>query len=297
MKIAAIAFTEQGQSWQERLGFPVERGITVMRWTQERWREADALLFIGACGIAVRAIAPLVASKTEDPAVLVMDEMGRHIVPILSGHIGGANVLAQRLSELTGAECVLTTATDVRGVPAIDSWAMEHGCAIENPCAIQAVSSGVLAGCRVGVAITERQLKPPFDVTLWLRPRTLVLGAGCRRGLGAQAFETAALDFLDRCGVSLLSVRALASIAQKREEEALLTFAEKYRLDFVTYPAQALAAVPGRFAHSDFVEKTVGVGCVCERAAVLACGVGARLLRGKTAGDGVTLALAGEENT
>ena len=142
MNIRAIAFTEKGQGWQEKLGFPVT------------FAEADALLFIGACGIAVRAIAPLCRDKAADPAVLVMDEMGRHIIPILSGHIGGANDLALLLAERTGAEPVLTTATDVRGVPAIDSWAMKNDCAIENKAAIQAVSAAALAGKSVGVAIT-----------------------------------------------------------------------------------------------------------------------------------------------
>ncbi len=136
MNIRAIAFTEKGQGWQEKLGFPVTRGVPVMQWAREAFADADALLFIGACGIAVRAIAPLCRDKAADPAVLVMDEMGRHIIPILSGHIGGANDLALLLAERTGAEPVLTTATDVRGVPAIDSWAMKNDCAIENKAAI-----------------------------------------------------------------------------------------------------------------------------------------------------------------
>lgn len=85
MNIRAIAFTEKGQGWQEKLGFPVTRGVPVMQWAREAFADADALLFIGACGIAVRAIAPLCRDKAADPAVLVMDEMGRHIIPILSG--------------------------------------------------------------------------------------------------------------------------------------------------------------------------------------------------------------------
>ena len=289
----AVAFTDRGAAWSDRLGVPVERPGSVMAWTQEAFGSTDALLFIGAVGIAVRAIAPHVRSKTTDPAVLVMDERGRHVIPILSGHIGGANELALEIARLTGAEPVITTATDINGVPAIDVWAVKNDCAIENPAAIKAVSARALAGGEVGVMITERTLTPPFPVTLRLRPRTLVLGAGCRRGVDSQAFERAALDFLDRCGVSLLSLRALASIDRKADEQALIDFARKYRLEFLTYTAQALNAAPGVFAHSDYVQRTVGVGCVCERAAVLAS-AGA-LLRGKTVYEGVTLALAGEE--
>lgn len=293
MTVRAIAFTQQGQAWQEKLGFPVERGVPVREWAREAFDTADALLFIGACGIAVRAVAPLVRSKTSDPAVLVMDEAGRHVISLLSGHIGGANALALTIAARTGAQPVITTATDVRGVPGIDNWAVSQGLAIENPEAIKDISAAALAGRPVGVAVTDRTIAPPFPVTLFLRPRTLVLGAGCRRGIDGEEFEQAALDFLARCGVSLLSVRALATIDVKKDEGAFLRFCERYRLPLVTFSAQALRAVPGVFTHSDFVQHTVGVDCVCERAAVLASG--GHLLMGKTAQSGMTFALAGEE--
>ena len=294
MNIRAIAFTDRGQSWSEVLGFPVDRGIPVMQWAREAFSSCDALLVIGAAGIAVRAIAPLVKDKTTDPAVLVMDEAGRHVIPLLSGHIGGANALALEIARRTGAEAVVTTATDLRGVPAIDTWAVAENCAIENPEAIRYVSSAALSGKPVGVAITEREIDPPFPVTLYLRPRTLVLGAGCRKAMDPERFEAQARAFLKECGVSLLSVKALATIEVKKEEPAMVRFCEKYRLPLQTYTAAELKAVPGCFSHSDFVEKTVGVDNVCERAAAAS---GGRLLTGKTILDGATFALAGEEHT
>ncbi len=294
MILKAIAFTERGQAWSGVLGVPVVRGVPAAEWARANFGSADALLFIGACGIAVRTIAPLIKDKTTDPAVLVMDEAGEHVIPILSGHIGGANALAERIAALTGAKAVLTTATDVRGVPAIDTWALENDCAIENPPAIRDVSAAALAGRQVGVAITEREIKPPFPVTLFLRPRTLTLGAGCKRGTDPDAFETNALAFLKSCGVSPLSLRALASIDRKAEEAAMCGFAEKYRLPFLTYSAQSLQSLPGRFAHSGFAEQTVGVDNVCERSAVAGGGV---LLMGKTVFPGMTFALAGEAET
>ncbi len=294
MNIRAIAFTDKGQSWQEKLGFQVDRGIPVHDWTRQHFNEADALLYIGACGIAVRAIAPHVKDKTTDPAVLVMDEQGLHIIPILSGHIGGANALAGELALKTGATPVITTATDLRGVPAVDSWAVENDCAIENPYAIKSVSSAALAEKQVGVAITERLITPPFPVTLFLRPRTLVLGAGCKKGVDPQAFERNALSFMRENGVSAMSLRALATIDIKKDEEALTYFCDKYSLPMLTFSAGELRKLRDSFAHSDFVEQAVGVGNVCERAAVCA---GGRLLVGKTAMDGMTFALAGDENT
>ncbi len=292
-RIRAIAFTDRGQAWEEKLGFPVDRGTPVMQWAREHFDSSEALLFIGACGIAVRAIAPLARDKTTDPAVLVMDEEGKHVISLLSGHLGGANALTLEISRRTGAEPVITTATDLRGIPAVDNWAKEHGCAIENPSAIKHVSSAALAGERVGVAVTERLMDPPFPVTLWLRPRKLVLGTGCRKDLLPEVFEEKAMAFLKENGVSLLSLRAVATIDRKKDEKALMCFCEKYGIPLLTYSAEELRAVPGHFAHSDFVEKTVGVDNVCERAAVLA---GGKLLTGKTSLEGLTLALAGGED-
>ncbi|NLO84811.1 MAG: cobalt-precorrin 5A hydrolase [Clostridiales bacterium] len=294
MILRAIAFSERGELLGAKLGISVDRGIPVMRWASEAFAVSDALLFIGACGIAVRSIAPLVRDKTKDPAVIVMDEAGTFVIPILSGHIGGANALAKEIAEKIGGTAVITTATDVQGVPAIDTWAVANDCAIENPSAIKDISSAALASKPVGVMITERTLKPPFPVTLTLRPRTLTLGVGCKRGITSEHFEACVLAFLKDYGVSLLSVRALATIDLKAEEPALQTFCGRYHLPLRTYTADELSSVSGQFAHSDFVQKTVGVGCVCERAAVLASrGI---LLMGKTAMDGVTLALAGEDS-
>ena len=294
LTLRAIAFTDKGQSWAQILGIDVDRGIPVIEWAKEYFYKADALLFIGAIGIAVRAIAPLVKDKTTDPAVIVMDEAGQHVIPILSGHIGGANALAKKISSLTGATPVITTATDLQGLPAIDKWAVDNNIVIENPYAIKTVSSQALAGKSVGVAITERTIQPPFEVTLYLRPRTLVLGVGCKKGISPDFFEKKALEFLRFNGVSLLSVKALASIDLKKDESALCHFCNKYHICLLTYDAQVLRAIPGTFTHSDFVEKTVGVDNVCERAAVKASG--GILLTGKTEYEGITFALAGEES-
>ena len=120
-------------------------------WTALAWEASDALLFVGAAGIAVRAIAPHVASKATDSAVVVIDEAGRFAVSLLSGHLGGANELAQTVARAAGAIPVITTATDVRGVWAVDTWARCAGLAVSNPEAIKRVSARLLSGGRVAL--------------------------------------------------------------------------------------------------------------------------------------------------
>ena len=264
---------------------------TVGDWAERWFPRADALVFVCACGIAVRAIAPHVRDKAEDPAVLVLDERGQYVIPLLSGHIGGANALARRVAALTSGAAVITTATDVNGLVAVDEWAVENDCAIENLGAVKQVSSAILEGRPVGVAVTEQEQPAPWPVTLWLRPRRLVLGAGCRRGVAPEAAAKAAADFLESAGVSPLSLRAVASIDLKRDEQALIALAERYGVPFLTFSADALRAVPGRFSASERVRLVTGVDNVCERAAVLAAGNGV-LLRSKTLYPGTTFALA-----
>lgn len=262
-------------------------------WAEHAFQSAQALIFVGAAGIAVRAIAPHVRDKMLDPAVIVIDEMARYVIPILSGHVGGANKLAMDIAAMTGARPVITTATDLNAIPAFDTWAAGEHIAIENPKAIKAVASATLSGERVGVAITEREITPPFPVTLLLRPRTLTVGIGCRKNVDREPLEAGLMEFLKSCGVSMLSVEAFASIDLKAQEPALCYLSSKYGIPLKTFPAQALSAVPGEFASSTRVKAAVGVDNVCERAAVLCSG--GRLLAGKTRYTGMTFALAGKD--
>ncbi len=113
--------------------------------------DSDAVIFIGACGIAVRSIAPYVASKKTDPAVLVVDECGKFVISLLSGHLGGANELAENSSaEILEAMPVVTTATDLHHRFAVDVFAKKNNCAILNMKAAKEVSAALLAGKKVG---------------------------------------------------------------------------------------------------------------------------------------------------
>ena len=263
---------------------------TVSDWARQRFLPGNELVFVSACGIAVRAVAPFVKSKQSDPAVVCLDDQGQFVISLLSGHLGGANQLARRIAAVTGGTPVVTTATDVHGKTAVDEWAKEHDCAIENIGAVKRISSSVLDGERVGVAVTDQLAPAPWPVTLWLRPRVLVLGVGCKRGTTMATLKSSLNDFLAGAGVSPLSLCAVASIDLKKDEAGLIGLADSLGVPFVTYSAAELAATPGRFTPSERVKSVTGVDNVCERAAVR-CSGGA-LVRSKTLYPGVTMALA-----
>lgn len=124
--------------------------VNVDDWTREQFGWADHIIFVGACGIAVRHIAPYIRSKKQDPAVLAVDECGTFVISLLSGHLGGANELTHQMAGLLGAIPVVTTATDLHNCFAVDVFARKNNCEILNMQAAKAVSAALLAGKKVG---------------------------------------------------------------------------------------------------------------------------------------------------
>lgn len=306
----AIAAGLRSQGWAARAdrGFGAGK-VDLSRWCEEGFAEADALVFVGAAGIAVRGIAPYVRSKATDPAVVVVDEAASWAIPVLSGHIGGANELARRIARIVGAQACVTTATDVRGRWAVDEWASRQGLLIDDPAAVKAVASRLLAGETVvvagdvvfegkppaGVEVDPEAAEPDVWVGARLHPATLrlvgrscVLGVGCRRGTPAETIERAAKSLFDRLGYDMRALLAVASIDLKADEEGLVEFARRHGARLVTFGAAQLNEQPGDFAASAFVAGVTGCDNVCERSVVAA---GAQVVAHKTVVDGVALAL------
>ena len=312
MKLAIAAFTDRGEALSKRIGKNVTRigaNVTLADWTAARFSDADALLFVGAAGIAVRAIAPHVKSKISDPAVLVADEAGRFVIPILSGHLGGANALAEEIAATLQATAVITTATDLRGVFAVDLWAKAQGMAVLQPERIKRVSAKLLAGETIAVdcpwpiegappegvrlgsdADVTVSVRPERTDALQLVPRCFALGVGCRRGASEAQIEAVFRRFCDKRSVLPEAVSAAASIDRKADEAGLLAFCASHGWPVRFFTAEALQAARGDYSASDFVRETVGVDNVCERSAV--CASGGTLLEKKYASDGVTFAIA-----
>lgn len=324
MKIGILSFSEQGLSLGHTLAAHFSaQGHTARAercqsggldgWTREHFSSDDALVFIGSCGIAVRAIAPHVHSKLTDPAVAVVDELGTFSISLLSGHLGGANRLAEEIAQTIGATPVVTTATDRNQFFAVDTWAKDQGLFIAHPERIKAISAGLLAGEAIGfqsdipvegalppgltrstqnrnIIVTHRRLIE--ETALHLVPPVLSLGVGCRKGTSFQLLEASFKALLAALDVHPAAIAQVCTIDLKAREPGLLTFCQAHSVPLRTYTAQQLLNVPGTFTGSDFVKSIAGVDNVCERSAVLGSGPNSVLLKRKTVFSGVTMALA-----
>lgn len=288
-------------------------------WTGEMFERMEGLLFIGASGIAVRAIAPHLSGKDKDPAVAVMDEKGMFAISLLSGHLGGANELAGTLSNLTGAIPVITTATDVNGKFAVDVFAKKQNLYISSLPMAKAVSAAVLdeepvglvtdfpilgkipaelslmeentpfeGTCGIRIALNEQSR--PFRQTLHLIPRIVAVGIGCRKGVKKEEIAQAVTQALESHHISPHALLQIATIDLKAKEPGLLEFAKELGIKLATYSAGELKRVEGAFTPSAFVREVTGVDNVCERAAVLASA--GKLIQKKKGGNGITVALA-----
>ena len=319
MSTRLLAFTDKGLALAEDLasvlGGSSSRlapGQSLRDWTREAFSECRAIVFVGAVGIAVRAIAPWIKSKDKDPAVVAVDETARFAVPLLSGHLGGANDLARRVAAACGAIAVVTTATDVNGVFAVDEWAKRQNCAVAEIGRIKLVSGALLSGRSAGLysrwpiagqmpegIVTADADGCDFALTLWreadralhLVPRICVLGIGRRRNTPAEDIAAAVDGALDAAGILPQAVCRVCSIDLKKDEPGLLEFCAQRGLPFETFSTETLLAQEGTFTPSGFVRSVTGVDNVCERSAVAGSG-GGELIMKKTAGGGVTVAAA-----
>jgi cobalt-precorrin 5A hydrolase len=302
------------------VGFERLRAVVPLVWNQYR-----GLVFIMATGIVVRQIASLLKHKAQDPAVVVLDERGQYVISLVSGHLGGANRLAETVARITKGRAVITTASDVQNQPAIDLIAQELGLEIENHAMLSPVARRLLedepvwvydperrlephlkAGLN-GVWLDEKPMTPGWDkagVGIWvseylapegsqclnLRPRNLVVGVGCNRGTPADEILNFLRSIFTRERLAVPSVRNLASIDIKSDESGIL---EAGRLlgrpvHFHSRLDIEKMAVPNP---SRVVLAHIGVESVCEATALLSA-QSSELIIPKQKAANVTMAVA-----
>ncbi len=335
-KTAILAITKQGKRLAAVLAGKlqgshiVEANSGIKEAIERAWNRYDALVCIMAAGIVVRAVKDLCQDKGRDPAVVVVSQDGAFALPILSGHIGGANALAVRIAEITGGQAAITTASDVAGRTAIDLWMDRFGLKPGRKDLVAPVMKRLVEKGSLKV-FSELSILPPLPEDLiscssmdeadmiisWrsglslqspgqkgsaseaekacrllLHPPVLYVGIGCNRQTPKEAIEECVRQAFKEAGLSMKSICRAASIDLKKDEEGLLQFCEEAGIELVFFSARELNRVPG-IKGSKAVMRATGTRAVCEPAALLAAGEeNARIIMEKRICRDVTVAAA-----
>ncbi|MDR1360141.1 MAG: cobalamin biosynthesis protein [Deltaproteobacteria bacterium] len=262
----------------------------------ENFRQYALHIFVSAAGIAVRCLAPLLRSKASDPAVLVLDQKADFVISLLSGHLGGANACAAAVAEFLGAVPIISTATDLENLPALDLLAREKRLIPADAAAFAPVSAALLAGQRVGlhdpdgwlgladqalfyplpgphpappcVLVTETTPAAPKGCLI-LHPPVLYAGIGLRRGAPAASILQAIRETLDNRHLARQALAALASVEAKQDEPGLIRAAQDLALPLIFFPADVLKGLPVSSPSPKALE-ALGLLGVCEPAALAA---------------------------
>ncbi|RLC05238.1 MAG: cobalamin biosynthesis protein CbiG [Deltaproteobacteria bacterium] len=296
--------------------------VTFKKLSQEIHQQFNLFsghIFIFSTGIAVRLIAPLLNSKITDPAVVVVDDNGNHAISLISGHLGGANMLATKIATILDGIAVITTATDTNLLPAIDLIAKDKGLYIETPQNIKHINMAFLMGDSIEIydpfGFIKKDLPENFWInkinsdqatgsvfcsyetknvsceTLVLRPPVLSVGIGCNRGTSHEEIKLFLFSVFKKEGLSLHSICRLATSEIKRDETGLLSFSKELKIQIDFYNKKDLNSVKTIQTPSKMVEKHLGVKSVCEAAAILSSGSG-KLIVPKKKNKDVTIAVA-----
>lgn len=327
--INIISFTNQGAELSLKLknlyenaslfGKTDNENITkinkdIKSFIKDIFYESDVIIFISALGIAVRSIAPYIISKDKDAAVIVIDDTAKYVIPLLSGHIGGANKYAVEIADFLHAEAVVTTSTDRNNKFAVDNFAVNNNLYIKDITKIKEVSSRILNGQKVGflsdykvygsmpseltydiqqecgIVISKDINKLPFPITMQLIPKEYILGIGARKGADYNNVYEFVENSLKKYNILPCEILAVVSIDIKKEEKSIIQLSKEYNVPFITYSVEILQNVSGEFSVSEFVKKITGVDNVCERA-VKAYSENVEIIMKKESYSGVTLAI------
>ncbi|WP_026477242.1 cobalt-precorrin 5A hydrolase [Alkaliphilus transvaalensis] len=294
---------------------------------KDKFNFYDILIFIMSTGIVVRTIAPLLQHKSQDPAVIVMDEAGRNVISLLSGHLGGANEWTLKLSSFLKANPVITTASDVRGILSVDLLAQQNNCVITDWEKTKIITAHLVNGGNVGIyselaikgasepyhrvgqqeelraypygiIISHFQQLPNSSINgledsnlLQIYPKNLVLGIGCRKDTPYEVILEEICYIFKELSLSTHSIAKIATVDIKAKEKGLLMVANHFKVPIEIIPREAILEVEKAFESSEFVRKTIGVGAVSGPCSFLASGRG-KLILEKHRNKGITISIA-----
>lgn len=330
MKIAIISVTDKGKSLSQKLKNILDKDSTVIltdiyyknvkKSMPLLFDKYDAIIAIMASGILIRSIAPLINSKIIDPAILNMDENGKYVISVLSGHMGGANKLTVKIANLINSEAIITTATDVNQKLGIDTLANDLFLEIENPESIVYINKAILNGEKITIQTNDNFIEDYInkntleinllienndnlkqdeiivvcnDTILKLHKRKVVIGIGCRRNKSSKDILSAIEHSLRDIDLPLSRINLLTSAEIKKDEKGLLELSEKLEIPIHFVELDKLKLFKSDVVQeSKFVKSKFGIIGVCEPSALISAGFDSQLIYKKTAYDGVTISIA-----
>ncbi|MGB9936290.1 MAG: cobalt-precorrin 5A hydrolase [Methanobacterium sp.] len=330
MKIALITITEDAKKLALKLAESLNEDPTVIsvkifnknvkKVLNTHINDFDCIIGIMAAGIMVRNICGLIKNKMEDPAVLVMDDHGKYVISLLSGHFGGANDIALKIAEISGAEPVITTATDTHGKMGIDVLARKYHMDIDDSKKIKDINSALMK-TKVDLYLPSEyefifedpmvegsynkrkslnnEIKGSYnDMSIILRPKKLVIGIGARKGIKTDKVQKAVFEAMKLLNLPLERIDVISTADIKKDEKGIIEAASNLGVPFKIIKIDEIKKFKHPFlSSSEFVYKKFDVPGVCEPAALIAAGENSRLIFKKTAYNGVTVAVAVSSNT
>jgi len=317
MKIACLYFTSSGKAIAERIVYFSDYEVHI--YSKENYKsnlndifeQYDGIVFISSTGIAIRISASFIKDKSIDPAIVVVDDMGRYSISLLSGHIGGANELAENIANCLKCQAIITTASDGRGIEAVDMFAKRNDLYIESLEDAKKITSMMIEGeaikleseieAKIGYnnivknhevgaifvcsKLNINYLKP----CCILRPKNITVGLGCRRGKTVDEIISALMTIFSDNDLSIQSIKQIATVDVKQYERGIIEACKYLNCEMVIISREAIKAVQDKFNKSAFVEATIGVSSVCEPCAYIS---GGELIVGRTAINGITIAIS-----
>ena len=336
MKVAIISVSDKGQKVAEDLKEKLDMDSTIIKtdlyhknvkkYFPLLFSEYDAIIAIMASGILIRSIAPLVESKISDPAVINIDDNANFVISTLSGHLGGANKLTQKIADLIGATPVITTSTDVNNKLGIDVIAKDLYLSIDNTKEILFFNKAILEGNEISFTVNPNKnfnylfdylnnntleinlsinfsSKVPTDEIhveygdhhLTLTERKIVVGIGCRRGKECEKIYHGLTESIGDLNIDVSRVNMLASAEIKKDEKGILELSEKLSIPVEFVELDKLKLFESNdVSKSEFVKSKFGIWGVCEPSALIMAGFDSKLIYKKTSYDSVTISIAVE---
>lgn len=292
--------------------FNIEDTIQMENFTEtleKEFNSYDGHIFIMATGIVVRKISTLIKSKDVDPAVVVIDEGAHFVISLLSGHLGGANELAEIIGEKLNLVPIITTSSDVTGKIAVDTLSQKLNGELESLEKAKNVTSLIVDGKGVDIKLPKNvDFDRKGDVegviivsnrenieSVRIYPKNLVLGIGCKRGTSEEHILTGIEMAMKKHSLSMKSIKKIATVDIKADEVGLIAAAKTLGKDLIIISREDIKRVEGQFEGSQFVKKQIGVTCVSEPCALLASSGNGKFLEKKYIYDGMTISIYEEK--